>query len=201
MTKALLKRPSSKWSIIAAFTGSAAIHLSAVALASLHHQATTDLFGTPFTEIDVEAPSPDLPAEPQETDLPSLPDFSSSSDFVDIPAPPRTLKKQATMPPRVTNNAVIRTLRAGVGKALALRAPRPEYPYEARNRHITGSGIAILAVDFRTGAVTNATMVQSTGNALLDHSALSAFGRWQFKPATTSQVKIPITFTITGAQL
>src|SRR6266404_7918967 len=32
-------------------------------------------------------------------------------------------------------------------KALAIFAPRPEYPIEARSRHITGSGVCILTVD------------------------------------------------------
>ena len=29
-------------------------------------------------------------------------------------------------------------------KAIAIFAPKPEYPYEARSRHITGSGVCGL---------------------------------------------------------
>ena len=29
-------------------------------------------------------------------------------------------------------------------KAVATYAPRPQYPYEARSRHITGSGVCVL---------------------------------------------------------
>jgi TonB family protein len=43
-------------------------------------------------------------------------------------------------------------------------------------------------------------MAQSIGNPILDNSALSAFRRWRFKPgACAPKVKIPITFTMTGA--
>jgi hypothetical protein len=39
-------------------------------------------------------------------------------------------------------------------------------------------------------------MLQSTGNKLLDGSALEAYSRWRFDPATvaTPQLKIPIEF-------
>jgi TonB family protein len=84
-------------------------------------------------------------------------------------------------------------------KALATSAPRPEYPYEARSRHIMGSGVCVVTVDVATGNVTDATMAQSIGNPILDNSATSAFRRWKFKPGMVSKVKIPITFTMGGA--
>ena len=85
-------------------------------------------------------------------------------------------------------------------KARALSAPRPEYPYEARSRHITGSGVVIMTIDVSTGAVTDASMAQSTGSPILDNAAVSAFRRWRFKPGTTqSKLRIPINYTATGA--
>ena len=36
-------------------------------------------------------------------------------------------------------------------KALAIIAPRPEYPYEARS-NITGSGVCVVTVDMGSGA-------------------------------------------------
>jgi TonB family protein len=84
-------------------------------------------------------------------------------------------------------------------KALATSMPKPEYPYEARSRHITGSGVCVVTVDTASGSVTDATMAQSIGNPILDNSAVSAFRRWRFKPGAVSKVKIPITFTMTGA--
>jgi TonB family protein len=85
-------------------------------------------------------------------------------------------------------------------KAVAVSAPRPEYPYEARRTHATGSGVCVMTVDVASGAVTDASMATSTGNSALDNAATSAFRRWRFKPGTVSKVRTPITFTMTGAQ-
>ena len=84
-------------------------------------------------------------------------------------------------------------------KALATYAPRPQYPYEARSRHVTGSGVCVVEVG-PSGSVTSASMAQSIGNPILDNAATSAFRQWRFKPGSVSKVKIPITFTMTGAQ-
>jgi TonB family protein len=83
-------------------------------------------------------------------------------------------------------------------RAFALSAPRPEYPYEARSRHITGSGVANLTVNPISGLVVGATMEKSIGNPILDSAALNAFRRWRFKPGTPSAIRIPITFNLTG---
>ena len=75
-----------------------------------------------------------------------------------------------------------RVAAVGNAKAFVLHAPRPDYPYEARQpkyhrerhrRDHCGSQQR-LAVD--------AEMEQSIGNPILDHSAVSAFRRWRFKP-------------------
>jgi TonB family protein len=94
-----------------------------------------------------------------------------------------------------------RPVPATAGRALALHAPRPDYPYEARHRNITGSGVVALTVDSGTGLVVDAVMEESAGSPILDQSALSAFRRWRFKIGTPPRVRIPVTFTITGAQL
>ena len=85
-------------------------------------------------------------------------------------------------------------------KALATYAPRPQYLYEARSRHITGRGVCVVEVDAGSGSVTSALMASSIGNPILDSAALSAFRQWRFKPGSVSKVRIPITFTTTGAQ-
>ena len=89
----------------------------------------------------------------------------------------------------------------GSEKALAIYAPRPEYPYEARERRIAGAGEAVLAVDLNTGVVTKAEMARSTGSPILDNAALAAFRQWQFKPGTVWKVRIPITFTMRAPSL
>ena len=83
---------------------------------------------------------------------------------------------------------------------MAVSAPRPDYPYEARTRGITGKGVAELTVDASTGTVTQARMAESTGSPVLDDAAVTAFRRWRFKPGNYSPaVHIPITYTATGA--
>ncbi len=93
------------------------------------------------------------------------------------------------------------TMSISAAKALAIFAPKPDYPIEARNFYITGSGVCILTVDPRSGNVTNATMALSTASPILDNSTVSAFKRWRFKPGTVTKVKVPITFTSSGASV
>ena len=92
------------------------------------------------------------------------------------------------------------TMSISTAKALATQAPRPQYPYEVRSRHITGRGVCVVEVDAGSGSVTSASMASSIGNPILDNAALSAFRQWRFKPGSVSKVRIPITFTTTGAQ-
>jgi len=81
-------------------------------------------------------------------------------------------------------------------KALAIYAPRPAYPLEARNRHLTGSGIVLLQVDQKTGYVTAGRVLKSTGHDILDNAALSAFTRWRFRPGTVRQVRMPFDYML-----
>jgi protein TonB len=83
-----------------------------------------------------------------------------------------------------------------VARAVAISAPRPQYPYEARRARITGTGIAVMRVDRSTGMVIEAVMAQSTGHPILDNAALSALRRWRFKPGTVAMVKLPVTFAM-----
>ncbi len=92
------------------------------------------------------------------------------------------------------------TMSISAAKALATYAPRPQYPYEARSRRITGTGVCVVEVNAGSGSVTSTSMASSTGNPTLDSAALSAFRQWRFKPGSVSKVRIPITFSTTGAQ-
>ena len=84
-------------------------------------------------------------------------------------------------------------------KAIAIYAPKPEYPAEARLKHLTGSGVVVLDVDVPSGRVINARMLQSTGHWILDNAALDAFRKWRFQPGKAApQAKIPINYSMTG---
>jgi TonB family protein len=84
-------------------------------------------------------------------------------------------------------------------KVLAISAPRPEYPYEARRQRITGDGVVAMIVDPVTGNVSGVSILKSTGSPFLDSAAVTGFRRWRFKPGTVSSVTCPFTFTLTGA--
>lgn len=83
--------------------------------------------------------------------------------------------------------------------SLAVFAPRPAYPYEARAKREQGSGIAVLTVDPATGNVTNVVMAPSTGVEILDNATISAYRRWRFKPGTVKTAKLPVSFALVGA--
>jgi TonB family protein len=77
----------------------------------------------------------------------------------------------------------------------AIYTPMPVYQAEWSKRGLTGKGVVLVTIDKDTGKVTGAQMLQSTGNKLLDGSALEAYSRWRFSPGTVSQLKIPVEFT------
>jgi TonB family protein len=84
-------------------------------------------------------------------------------------------------------------------KAIAIYAPKPDYPAEARARHLTGSGVVMLDVDVATGEVMSAHMLQSMGHKILDDAALDAFRKWRFKPGKAApHIKIPIRYSMNG---
>jgi TonB family protein len=81
-----------------------------------------------------------------------------------------------------------------VAQSMAVSAPLPGYTYEMKRRNLTGNGICVVTIDTATGAVTNATMFQSTGSAMLDKLTIQSFKSWRFKPGTVSQVRVPISY-------
>ncbi|MGI9089013.1 MAG: energy transducer TonB [Chthoniobacterales bacterium] len=207
----LLYKPPPRWQVYAALGGALAIHAVAAVIAGIHAEAPiADLEQIP--EAVIEASIEQAPPEPEPTPPPEEP------EPVEAPpepiTPPEFVEEQPTPPPKQRTEkpkpvAPIARPRAAAlpgpmsmsnAKAVAVSAPRPEYPYEARRTHATGSGVCVMTVDTSSGAVTSAEMATSTGNSALDNAAVSAFRRWRFKPGTVSKVRTPITFTMTGAQ-
>lgn len=207
MSTPLLYRPKQRWQIWAAFLGAALIHLGAVALATTKttdFAAGRDNGATVDVELDPATPA-QTPSDA--TEAPSMPaveppDASVEDDFA---KEENTSPVQKTLVRPVRPVTKIRAVSAGGSvsmrnaRVLAVSAPQPQYPYDARRQRITGSGIAVLTIDPRSGLVLDVTMTQSTGSSLLDSATTSAFRRWRFRPASVSKVQTPITFTLTGA--
>jgi len=81
-----------------------------------------------------------------------------------------------------------------VARPEAIYSPMPVYRPEWARQGLTGKGVVLVTIDTKTGKVTGARMVESTGNQLLDGAALQAYSQWRFKPGSVSQVKMPIEF-------
>src|SRR5205823_449190 len=189
----LLFKPAPKWQVLSALGGALLVHGIAVALAFHKEPPPIDTSDIPTATIEatLDQPPADEPTPPPE-DIP----------VPEAPPPPEKNKQKAQpikAPQVVGPPKPPGMMTASQAKASAISAPRPDYPYEARSRKITGSGVCVVTVDPGSGSVTDATMAQSIGNSILDNAAVSAFRRWRFKPGTVSKVKIPITFTMTGA--
>lgn len=208
--RALYKAPS-KWTTVTAFILAVAIHVGAVVIAMMRpEEPPTDLSSSSdhFTEVTFEAAAPELPEpppqeEPEPLDPPPAP--VEPPEFVEEKATPAPIRPKSNRPiAPLARSRIIGgppgSLSMSSAKAVAVNAPRPEYPYEARRARITGSGVVVMTVDPRTGTVTSAVMAQSTGSPVLDNAATSAFRRWRFRPGTVSKVRTPVTFTMSGAQ-
>ena len=196
---ALMYRRPSKWPIAAALAAALLIHLSAVAIAFHQESPATPPAAIDSTTIGVDLAA-DPPAPPQDPDISVPPPVPiATADFIEPQKTAHVIKAQGTpvpiRPSEQTRLAAVRN-----AKAFVLSAPRPDYPYEARSRHITGSGVAVITVDPNNGLAVDAMMEQSIGNPILDNSTVSAFRRWRFKPGTPARVRLPITFVLTGAQ-
>jgi protein TonB len=168
-----------------------------------HEQPPANLEDIPSAVVEATmeaAPEPTPPPEEIVTATPP-PEPEATPEYVEERTPPPKQPKATKVAPVKAPVAAGRpgTMSISTAKALATYAPRPAYPYEARARHVTGSGVCVVDVDPGSGSVTGASMAQSIGSPILDNAALSAFRQWRFRPGTVSKVKIPITFTMTGA--
>jgi len=114
------------------------------------------------------------------------------------PPPEKKHRVKRRAPPAVQPEAASfstpTSLSLSAAQAMAVSAPLPEYPYQAKHANVTGSGVCVMIVDTASGKVTNAMMAQSTGNAILDKVTTETFRRWRFKPGSVSQVRVPISY-------
>lgn len=203
MTTALLYQPKQRWQVGLAFGAAVLIHFGAIALANTHRDTKTEEpSGIDFTEITYDPVSPVAEPPANVDDVAPTPAPTDESLFPEERPTPPPVRRQTTKSIRPIvqpTHGMAGSLSLSSAKVFAVSAPRPEYPYEARRARITGNGIAMIAVDPANGVVTDVMMSQSTGSPVLDNAAISGFRRWRFKPGTASQVRVPITFTMTGA--
>lgn len=208
MAGPLLYNPAPKWQVWAALGAAVAVHAVAVGIAALKPEPPEmDLTDIPeaFVELSVEQeqappePTPPPLEEPEPVEPPPAP--KEEPEFKEekpTPPPKRTDKPKAVVP-------IARPTTAGPtgpapsGRAAMIFKPNIQYPYEAKRSKITGSGVVVVSVS-PSGSVNSAEMGKSTGSPILDNAATSAFRSARFKPGTVPTVKIPITFTLTGAQ-
>src|ERR1700730_2837606 len=196
-----LYRPPPRWQTWSALGAALAIHLGSVVIAGIKPKpAEVDLSQIPTATVEAMLQPEDQPTPPPEDvpiqEPPPIPDVAPEF-HEEKPPPPKTNKPAG---PVKAPQGVTGTMSITGAKAVAIFAPKPDYPYEARSRHVTGSGVAVLTVDTASGNVTDASMGQSIGSPILDNSTVSTFRRWRFRPgACAPRVKVPITYTMTGA--
>jgi TonB family protein len=95
---------------------------------------------------------------------------------------------------RRTPNACVIGSRNGESDNLA--TPKPEYPIEARRRHLTGKGIYQLTISENTGEVLSVDVITSAGYPILDRAAVKTLKLWKFRPHAVTRAKVPITFSM-----
>jgi TonB family protein len=72
----------------------------------------------------------------------------------------------------------------------------PEYTYSDRAQRHQGVGWFQLTLDLKTGAVTNISIIKSTGFRSLDNCAIKAFRNWRWKSGKWKLVEMPVTFRL-----
>ena len=198
MNPALVYRQHGRCIFWIAFMSALAMHLGAVALAKTKSPPATLEDFNPPGNVELVDTAETEPALVEESAVPPpleqiRPDQDNFQEANITPPPVRAHRK--TRPASLVRGTTA-SLRAV--KAMVTYAPRPVYPYEARRQRVTGSGVALLTVDQRSGTVTDVLMAQSCGNAILDKSTLDSLRRWRFKPGSVSRVHVPITYTLMG---
>ncbi len=217
MAGPLLYKSPPRWQVWVALAAAVALHGLAAAISAIRPpEPVMDFEDIPEAVVDVafeqEEAQPEPTPEPEEEEEPEIeelpPTPTEEPEFVDerptpTPRPQATPRTKPIAPitrPKPVSVGPVGPVSMASARAKAVSAPRPEYPYEARRSRLTGSGVCVMTVDTASGAVTSAVMAQSTGHAVLDNAAISAFRRWRFQPGTVSKVRTPITFTMSGAQ-
>ncbi len=204
--------PPPKWHVWAALGAALAIEFAAVVIAGIRPPPPPPVDVSQIPEavsavIEQEPAPPEPTPPPEEPDIPPPPPPPEAQPefHEEQPTPPPQPRPKTSRPPqqpiRRQTSGPSGPVSMSSAKAQAIFSPRPQYPYEARRMKQTGSGVCVLTIDRSSGNVVDADMAQSTGSPILDNATVSAFKRWRFRPGTPyAKVRVPITYTLTGAQ-
>jgi TonB family protein len=148
---------------------------------------------TPEPSLEISTGTPNQKPAPAAEQTPAAEELATPAATAEKKT---RVKRRATSPtqPKAPEFPVSELMSMSAAKAMAVSAPLPEYPYQAKRAHITGSGVCVMIVDTASGNVTSAMMAESTGDAILDKVTTNTFQRWRFKPGTVSQVRVPVTY-------
>lgn len=185
------------------------IHLGLVAL---FNWGFPDLFKARPSEITIElggtisggggkgerAMAPPAPQAPQKVPKSKVEDELATKRAVDTPS-----KSDAATPAPATADSAaagVPTVDADY-KAAYLNNPKPPYPPMAFQLRIEGT-VMLKAHVQPDGSCGEVLLARSSGNELLDRSAMNTVAQWKFVPAKSQGkdiaqwVSIPITFSI-----
>lgn len=210
MARPQFYKPAPKWQFFAALAGAIAIEFAAVAIANIHpgEEIPTDIGiqNQPVDAVITELPPESTPPPEEEEPPPPPPPPEEPTEFViqEPTPPPRPPKAPTPKPrPKVAENrgtAYSGTVSYSSARTNWESAPHPTYPYEARRMKQTGSGKFVISFD-DNGNATDVSTEQSTGSAILDQTSINTFHRWRCKAGVYHKVRVPITYTMQGAQL
>jgi TonB family protein len=209
MAKAIFYKPPPRWHVLGSLAAAIAIELAAVALASVHREEPIpELVAMPSAPVDAvitELPPESTPPPEEEPPPPPPPPDEPTEFTIQEPTPPPRPSAAPPPKPRPKVSENKGTGYSGVANYSSARsnwrsAPRPAYPYEARRAKQTGSGRFLITFD-ESGNATDVVAQQSTGSAILDQTSINTFMRWKCNPGAYRKVIVPITYTLSGAQL
>ena len=152
------------------------------------------------------AAAPSAPSAPSSTSSPP-PSSSAASSSTAASAAPQSggasssSGSSGSMSASVSNGPASAPTMDSEPKALTQSNPKPAYPLLAYKMKIQGKVILIVEVA-ESGSVNKVTVAESSGNELLDRSALDTVKGWKFTPArkngviVSQVIRVPITFSL-----
>lgn len=74
------------------------------------------------------------------------------------------------------------------------KQPRLYYPTEARNDGLEGHGVCLIHFDTITGKARDVAVTESSGEEILDQTALRVFRAWRIKRGTCDKIYVRFNF-------